>query len=383
MNERPHLLHVFSTFALGGPQMRFAALVASFGGVYRHCVLAMDGDYAAAQLLSSSPDVTLLDEVRPEKKRLISNILAFRKRLAGEKPDLLLTYNWGAIEWALANTPMTVPHIHVEDGFGPEEAGRRIRRRAFLRRLALAGKRVVVASETLREIARREWGVSEARLTFIPNGADAPRFRNAVPLSGAFGAVADGPLIGAVAGLRPEKNLSRLVGAFALIAATRPVRLAIVGDGPEAGKLKAQAEALGLADRVYFTGALADPAPAFAAFDLFMLSSDTEQAPIALIEAMAAGLPVTATDVGDISRMLAPVNRSFVTPLDERALAKAVLALLDDEALRRRIGDENRRRAEENYSRTSMTEAWRNLIKDSINLDESAKSSSLPATDCT
>ena len=90
-------------------------------------------------------------------------------------PDLLLTYNWGAIEWALADRIRPVcPHLHVVDGFGPEEARAQLPRRVWLRRLALSGRTtVVVPSQSLRALATAVWGLNPGRVRHIPNGVDA------------------------------------------------------------------------------------------------------------------------------------------------------------------------------------------------------------------
>jgi len=128
MSASPLLLHVFPTFGIGGSQARFAAIANHFGGRYRHAIVALDGVYDCLDRLDGSVDAQRWDVPAP-KGRTIPNVLAFRRILRTRKPDLLVTYNWGAIEWALANRPRIVPHIHIEDGFGPEEAERQLFRR--------------------------------------------------------------------------------------------------------------------------------------------------------------------------------------------------------------------------------------------------------------
>src|SRR6185437_14374501 len=129
------------------------------------------------------------------------------------------------------------------------------------------------------------------------------------------------PVIGTVAALRPEKNLSRLLRAFRLVRERMPCRLLIAGDGEERASLEKQAEFLGLREQVLFTGHVQETERIYAALDLFALSSDTEQMPTTVVEAMASGLPVAAVDVGDISQMVAAENRPFVTERNEASLA--------------------------------------------------------------
>ena len=167
-------------------------------------------------------------------------------------------------------------------------------------------------------------------------------------------------MIGTVAALRGEKNLVRLLEAFALLR--QPARLVIVGDGPQRAALEARALELGIEGSVRFTGHLAAPQDAYRDFDLFALSSDTEQMPLTVLEAMASGLAVAATDVGDVAAMLAGENRAFVVARDAAALAGAMAALLADPARRRAIGSANRARVEREYGEEKMFQAYAALF---------------------
>ena len=140
------------------------------------------------------------------------------RRSADLNPALLVTYNWGAIEWALAATFTNIPYVHVVDGFGPEEAERQLARRVWFRRLALARcSRIVVPSRTLHRLAKEVWRLPDNRIVHIPNGIDADRFARQpdAQLLSALGIPRDRRIVGTVATLRPEKNIARLLRAFA------------------------------------------------------------------------------------------------------------------------------------------------------------------------
>ena len=351
----PLLLHVYSTFAVGGPQVRFAALANRFGRDFRHAIVAMDGNTACRERLDPGLDVTFPD-VGIRKGDTWGNRARFRAVLRQMRPDQLVTSNWGSIEWAMANTPTLVPHLHVEDGFGPEEQDRQLPRRVWMRRLLLRRATVAVPSRRLFAIARDIWRLPPARLHYVPNGIDLARFHPAPPTPHAT------PVIGTVAALRAEKNLGRLIRAFGQVRAGRPCRLVVAGDGPERVRLAALADELGLGGDVTFTGHVPDTSGLYAGFDAFALSSDTEQMPIAVLEAMGCGLPVATTDVGDVRSMLSPDNGRFVVPPDEAALASAIAALLDDAALRARLGAANRAQAEAAFGDAAMFAAWRALF---------------------
>ncbi len=349
----PLILHVFSSFAVGGVQARFAAIVNHFGRRWRHAVIAMDGDTSCRERLDPGLDLTF-PAVEICKGDTAGNVLGCRRLLRTLRPDLLVTSNWGTIEWSMANAIPVVRQVHIEDGFGPDDRGGRLPRRALARRILLRNRVVVVPSRTLWAIATQIWRLDPARLRYVPNGVDLGRFADAA------GTTTPGqrPVIGTVAALRAEKNIGRLLRAFALATANGHERLVVIGDGPERAALQAIAVELGIGSRVQFAGHIADPATLVTQFDIFAMSSDTEQMPLSLLEAMAASLPVASTDVGDIRSMLAPANRAYVTALDDAALAASLRALIGQSALRRQLGAANRARAEREFDQTSMFAAW-------------------------
>ncbi len=354
------LLHIFSTFRVGGPQVRTAAIVNHLGRKYRHLIAAMDGATAATALLDPDTDYEII-QLGATKTSLVGNVLAFRRILRSRRPDLLLTYNWGAIDWAIANFLPLSAHVHVEDGFGPEEAGGQLRRRVLTRRLVLARcERGVMPSQTLHDIATRIWRLDPALLDYVPNGIDCARFARPPDAAIVERYLPRGDLatIGTVAVLRPEKNLSRLIRAFARVNETVPARLVLVGDGAERAKLEGLARDLGLAERVVFTGHLQGPERILGALDLFAMSSETEQMPYGVIEAMAAGLAVASVDVGDVANMVAAENRPYIVDRDEISLAEAMIALLGDRARRVAVGRANRVRAETEFDESRMFAAW-------------------------
>ena len=377
------LLHAFSTFAVGGPQVRFCDVANALGRDYRHVITAMDEDFACASRLHDGVTWEAVP-VSAVKSRGISfrNLKRFRKIVATVRPDVMITYNFGALEWALANRwwPLA-PHLHFEDGFGPDEAARQLRRRVYLRRLVLHGKtRVVVPSHTLWRMATERWGLNPRQVLLIPNGVDCDRFdktqdRGALQR---YGIGRDTVVIGTVAALRPEKNLARLISAFARLGGNFAPQLVIVGEGPEREKLELLAKESGVGARVHFTGPVRRPEELYGCFDIFVMSSDTEQMPISLIEAMASELPVVATDVGDITKIVAPENRFLIEGCrDDDKLARGMLSLAADPELRQRLGTCNRSRARAEFGIEKMLRSYKRLF-DTASLTEVIRSTGLP-----
>ena len=343
--------------------MRFVQLANHFGRRYRHRIVSLNGSEEAMGRLLPDVDAELI-RAGTQKGATLNNLRAIRRTLSQLRPDLLVTSNWGSIEWAMANLTIGVPHLHMEDGFGPEEAMRQLPRRVWMRRVALSRSTVMLPSLKLLGLARDVWKLPPHRLRYVPNGVDCARFAQNPDweFAARHGIARDVPIVGAVGGLRVEKNPNRLLDAFSLVVAKRPAQLVIVGDGPLMGELKQSAEARGLSGQIVFTGASSTPERFLPLFSVFALSSDTEQMPLSILEAMAASRAVAATDVGDIASMLAEENRPFVVPRDARALGASILALLEDPKKADAIGRANRARALGVYDQGKMFAAHQMLL---------------------
>lgn len=353
----PRILHLHSTFAHGGKEARAVRLMNAWGQRFRHTVVsAMPDQMGAADAIAGDVPVEFPADApplagRPTPARLRA-LAAYQRGF-----DLVLTYNWGALDAVMAHRLFGwggPPLIHHEDGFGADEARRTKRSRDLYRRVALtAARAVVVPSATLERIARARWGVAEP--VRIANGVAVCRF--AEPTAGPWPTPrGERVRVTTVAGLRAVKNLPRLVRAVAPL----DIELVIAGEGPERATIEAEADRLGLGDRLRMPGFLADPARLLTHADVFALSSDSEQFPISVAEAMAAGLPVAATDVGDVRAMVSEANRPFVVA-DEAALARAIATLAADDRLRQRVGEANRSHACAHYDERTMIERYADL----------------------
>ncbi len=351
-----HIAWVFPGFGVGGAQVRFASLANRMGGACRHSIVSLNGDIACRERLDLSLDVAFPPSGHAPR-RMVGAIRHARRFLRDASPDLVVTSNWGAIEWAGGARLAGIAHLHTEDGFGPEERTRQIPRRALTRRIVLRGSTVVLPSQTLHAIATGIWRLKPRTLHVIPNGIDPHRFSAAEPMPLKPG---EGPVIGTIAALRPEKNIARLLHAFAALRAQRPARLLIVGDGPERAGLEALAETLGIAADIQFAGHTTRSERWLASMDVFALSSDTEQMPISLLEAMASGLPAICTDVGDVRLMLPPASAAQIVKPDAAALAAALTALLDGDPAS--AGAANRERAIHHYDQKTMFKSWAALL---------------------
>lgn len=343
--------------------MRLVQIANHFGERYHHTIFAQDGVYDAMKAIDADVPVATFGASFDKRRGLLA-LATMRRQMIEAKADVAITYNWGAIEWALAGR--FVPRltlIHIEDGFGPDEAQGQLPRRVWFRWAALGGGRtqVVVPSHVLQDIALNVWRLPRRKVHLVPNGIDLSRFA-AVGIADAQAFVAKKPgevLIGTVATLRPEKNLALLIRAFAQLPPDPPTRLLIAGGGGELEALKAVANESGAGARVAFLGHLAKPELMLKALDVFAMSSNTEQMPISLLEAMACGLPVAATRVGDIAHMVDPENAGFlVAPGSLEALANALRRLSMEATLRGAIGARNLSRVGALYDQEVMFQRY-------------------------
>lgn len=362
------VLHLHSSFAAGGKELRAARLMNAFGARVEHAVVsAQPGAYGAAVVVDPSLSVTY-PETFPalQGKPLPARLWRLANALRGY--DLVLTYNWGAMDAVLAHALFRhmlhlPPLVHHEDGFNEDEAHGLKASRNWLRRVALGGaSALVVPSKRLETIAIEAWRQPRERVRLIANGINCAAYVDK-PRPDVLPGLVKHPgekWVGTLAGLRPVKNLPRLVRAFAALPGNW--HLVILGEGPERAAIAAQTEWSGVGGRVHLPGFVTDPSHAVGLFDLFALSSDSEQCPISVVEAMAAGLAVASPAVGDVADMVSEENRGHVTPPgDEVALAEALRELACDADLRARIGAANRVHAQACYDEGSMISAYRTV----------------------
>lgn len=373
---KPHILHLHSTFAPGGKERRSVQLINAFGTKLHHTIVSAElGELGAADGIQRAVKVDLQPEFPPLKGApLPGRLQRIAKAMRGY--DLVLTYNWGAMDAVMAHTLFSELHglpplIHHEDGFDEEELTRRKRRRTWYRRVALGkSSGLVVPSEKLEEIALVEWQQPLGRVKRIPNGIDTKAFAKK-PKQDALPRLLKRPgehWVGTLAGLRPVKNLPRLVRAFAPLPENW--HLVIVGEGPERDAIVAEADRLELNHRVHLPGAVEDPAKVMGLFDIFALSSDSEQFPLSVVEAMSTGLPITAPEIGDIPLMVSQSNLEFLgrTPSAEDLEASLVTLALDP-SLREEIGAANQAKARAEFDEAKMIQTYRRLYASAMKRD--------------
>jgi len=275
----------------------------------------------------------------------LSTIWKIKRQLRIDRPDVLhahnhLVHHYGVMAAKLAGVPVVVNTRHrAEQRMVSNSTQSSITTESPDKKVDLIFKAmlpwtdsVVLISESTREFFARYRGVPKSKSRVILNGAHVERFFSVPSHPGA-----SKPRIrfGVAARLVTAKDHFTLLRAFRIVAGEiSAAELHIAGDGPLRESLESYARELRLADRVTFLGAVSDTPGFFSSLDIFVMSSLSEGLPIAILEAMAAGLPIVSTRAGGIEEAaIEGQNARLVAPADPGALAAAMIAMAQEKDL--------------------------------------------------
>ena len=255
-----------------------------------------------------------------------------------------------------ANVPHVCTGIRVAD---PRRTRTSVERWATGR-----ADRHVCVSQSVAHFCRQR-GFAAEKVVVIPNGIDVDRWKNARPSDlTQFGVPAGRRAIVYVGRLDPQKGLAQFFGELTQLFKHVPDHdLLMVGDGPEAAVLKQAAHSLGVADRVHFAGWQADVPEIVSASDLLVLPSLWEGMPNVVLEAMAAGKPVVATRSEGVAELLGEgVAEQSVEIAQFDQFPDMASAMLNNPNLANELGRQNKRRAEQHFSLTTMVGRYEELF---------------------
>jgi glycosyltransferase involved in cell wall biosynthesis len=354
---RIKILRIIGRLNVGGPALHVVNLAAGLDpSRYEQLLVVGTENAAEGSMLDHAlsrgvkphviPEIVTAFSVTPRDVRALAKLFFLIRR---ERPHIVHTHTakaglLGRLAARLAGVPVIVHtfHGHVLHGYYGPAKNRLLRR--MERSLARFTDRLVTVSEEVKKDLIGYGVAAPEKIAVIPLGFDLEPFLGPSTRRGEFrrelGLGREVKLVGIVGRLFPIKNHRLFLDAAAKIAAANPAaRFVIVGDGALRPALERQAEELGMADRVLFTGWRRDLPRIYADLDVLAVSSDNEGTPVSAIEAMAAGCPVVAARVGGLPDLIEDNKTGrLVPPRDAAALATAILELLDDPAMARELG---------------------------------------------
>ncbi|HVX10640.1 MAG TPA: glycosyltransferase [Pirellulales bacterium] len=359
------VLHVIPTLDRSGAEKQLVLLVK---GLAREefdphvCVLTRTGPYEA-ELREAGVPITVIG--KPHKVDPAA-FLRLKRRIAALRPDLVHTWLFAANSYgrAAALAAGTKHVVAAERCVDPWKVWHEL---AIDRWLARRTDRIVVNSTGIREFYARH-GLPHEKFVVIPNGVPAPEpcTIGREPLLAELGLPPTARLIGAVGRLCPQKRVKDLIWAADLLKVVRDdVHLLIVGDGPHRERLEQFRRQVRIEDKVHFLGHRSDVPRLLPHFDLLWLASEYEGLPNVIMEAMAAEVPVVATDIPGNRDLVVSDETGYLVPLGDRAaFARQANKLLEDAALARRLGEAGRRRVLTEFTVERMVERHAQLYRE-------------------
>lgn len=351
----------------GGAELHLADLATALVGTRYHPAALLHEGQTDSRLfgLLEERGIPVRTSPRPEGKEDVRALLGLRAAMADQlrQTGRFVLHCHQATPYAnhlalAAARSLGMPTVITDHGYYPPTSTALIFRRRIINALA---DHCIAVSRAVADSVIGELGQSPAKVVTVYNGVTpGPPLAHAAfaalrrEMRLYLGVPFDAPLVGTVGRQAPEKNLPTFVRAMGLLAARDPrIHVVLCGQGEARAQedLRSLAVEGGWAERLVLPGRLDDLPGVLAALDVFALPSLTEGMPLSLMEAMAAGLPVVATDVGGVSELVIHEQEGLLVddPADPTAMANAVERLLADASLRAGMGARGSRRVRSRF----------------------------------
>lgn len=370
-DTRPLVMHVLHRFDTGGLENGVVNLVNHMPpGAYRHMIVALTEVTAFRQrLVHADVECVALHKPPGHGMRVYPRFAALLHR---HRPAVVHTRNLAALEMQVPAWLWRVPaRIHGEHGRDADDVDGSNRRLQRVRRLyAPFVQRYVALSADLQRYLEHAVGIAPARVTQIYNGVDVDKFKPAASTAPIHGCEFSAPshwILGTIGRLQKVKNQPLLAQAFVRALELAPalrtrLRLAIVGEGALRAATEEQLASAGLRNLAWLPGERSDVADVMRGLSCFALPSLAEGVSNTILEAMASGLPVVATDVGGNAELVADGLTGLIVPTsDVDAMAKALIELATDPARAAEMGRQGRVVAQRRFSLQAMVSAYQRL----------------------
>lgn len=376
-DKRVLIVHTIYRLDVGGMENGLVNLINRMPAErWRHTIVCLTHSTEFANRIQPG-DVEVI-ELHKKPGKDLSIYPRFWRLLRTLKPQILHTRNLGTIDLAPIGALARVPiRVHGEHGWSADDPKGVNPRHRIIRRLCdWTISRYVAVSADIATWLGEVIGVRASKVRGICNGVDIDQF-NAVGAKAALPFEGGGDekfVIGSIGRMDPIKNFDLLLDAVARLVIERQelrdtIRVVLVGEGPELVGLRQRAKSLGLSDMVCFPGARGDVADIMRCMDLFVLPSRNEGISNTVLEAMATGLPVIATNVGGNPELVEDgVTGKLIRANDVPAISQAISTYLGDHGLLRDHGLASRKRVERNLSLPSMVASYQEMYDEMLSL---------------
>lgn len=362
------IMHILLSLECGGAEKVVVNLVKKLHGEkLAFSICALDRVGALRDELDADMKVVCM-----ARKSGLDFQLPFKlaRAIKEEAPDIIHMHNptallYGAIAGKMARVRGMIVTQHGS------VSAENPRMRFITGRLSRMANKNIPVSADIEKYLRNKYSLKSDKIETIINGIDdsiyRPNAAERVEGKRKFD-LKDNIIIGHVARFSAEKDQRHLLKAFSMVASKIDnAMLVMVGDGPLRDDLELFAKELNISDKVLFTGFRSDIPALLNIFDIFVLSSTREGTSLTLIEAMGAGLPIVATDVGGNSNVLDDKKTGLLVPARNAGrLADAIISLCQDPRAREEMGKAGRKRMEENFSLNKMAENYAKLYMELV-----------------
>ncbi len=360
-----NILYVFATLPVGGAEEHLRTVLKNIDlSTFRPTVCCI-GEKGAIGAEIEAMGFEVISLGRMVKKSFDTAIPGLIKDIIKTRSiDLVHTHLYhaclyGRVAAFVAGVPVVTTEHNVYLSY-------KLKRSLVNRLLAKKTSRIVAVSKAVMDYVSERDSIDPSKFEVIYNGIETERFdidMEQLEARRTIGIDDDGPVVGSVCRLSEQKGVKHLIRAFKSVLEEVPLAtLVIVGDGPLAEELKEEVRSLSFAGKVCFLGQRRDIPVVLRALDLYVLPSLWEGLGIAVIEAMASGLPVVVSSAGGLVEVVEDDRTGYVVkPGDEASLADSISKLLLDKDRARAFGARGKIRAEEVFSAGAMVRSLTKL----------------------
>lgn len=359
------ILHLIETGGPGGAERMMVHLAGGLGREYRSEAALIRDSWLGMALQRRGIPVTMLRRSSESSFAILRNLLMLiRKR----QVEILHTHEFfmnalGLVASRVTGVPV-VATVHGKNYYTD-----RFRRRIVYQLVGRYASQLIAVSEDVRQFLGQRVGISSDRIRVVPNGVpvdDTPSQEKVLALRKDLDLNQNTRVIGTVGSLYPVKGHTYLIDAAVPVVSRFPGAVfLVVGRGGLRDELEAQAQRLGVARYFRFLGHRDDVSDLLGVCNVFALPSLSEGMPLALLEAMAAGVPPVATRVGGIAEVIEHGSTGLLVPAaDSHAMAENIITLLEDRDLARDIGESARKVVARRFSLTGMVQTYQEIYAD-------------------